>query len=243
VIYITSFFIFAIFNQIWVIIMNCINCNFKSPATKFLSTNEIEELSNNCAHVEFKKNEKIFKESSFSSNIVYLKSGLVKVHILGPRSEQITKITKPLAFLGLPTTFSEKINKYSATALEDSSVCFIDLELFKHFIYNNGVFAYQIITELCKNEIDSFFRCLNRTQKQINGRVADALLFFYNDIYEKKDFIIPLSREEFGNYIDTTRESVSRVLTELQKDGLIKINDKKIKILKEETLKKISEKG
>ena len=96
---------------------------------------------------------------------------------------------------------------------------------------------------MCKNEIDSFFRCLNRTQKQITGRVADALLFLYNDIYEKKEFDIPLTREEFGNYIDTTRESVSRVLTEFQKDGLITINDKKFNILEEEKLKKISEKG
>lgn len=223
--------------------MNCITCNFKSSAAKFLSKGEIEELSNNCAHVEFKKGEKIFKESSFSSNIIYLKSGLVKVHISGPKNEQITKITKAPSFLGLPTTFSEKINRYSATALEKCTVCFINFEVFKHFIFKNGVFAYQIIIELCKNEIDSFFRCLNRTQKQINGRVADALLFFYNDIYEKKDFILPLSREEFGNYIDTTRESISRVLTEFQRDGLIIITDKKIKILKEETLKKISEKG
>ena len=223
--------------------MNCKDCNFKSSATRFLSKGEMEKLSSNCAHVEFKKGEKIFKESSFSSNIIYLKSGLVKVHILGPKNEQITKITKASAFLGLPTTFNEKVNKYSATALENCKVCFIDLEVFKHFIYKNGVFAYQIITELCKNEIDSFFRCLNRTQKQITGRVADALLFFYHDIYEEKEFILPLTREEFGNYIDTTRESVSRIINDFQKDGIIKIKNKKIKILKEERLINISQKG
>lgn len=221
----------------------CENCKIKSSATKKLNSIELENLSNNCAEVNFKHGDIIFTQNAFSSNIIYVKKGLVKLHIAGPSYEQIIKITKAPSYLGIPTTFGDKINQYSATALENTTVCFIDINIFKNFIFKNGGFAYEIIIELCRNEVNTFIRSVNRIQKQVNGRIADALLFFHKNIYGTNEFKLPLSRLELGNLVDASRESVSRILTEFHNEGIIKLKGKMITILKVELLETISKNG
>ena len=220
----------------------CNDCLLKSSSVMTLTQVEIERLEKNCTKAHFKKGDIIFKQNAFSSNIIYLNTGLAKIHIDGPQNEQTIKVVKAPSYLGIPTTLNEKINHYSATALEQTSVCFIDIDVFKDFIYKNGEFAYKLITELCKNELNSFQRCVNRTQKHINGRIADALMFFKNT-FENNEFILPFTRLEFGNFVDTSRESVSRILTELKNDGIISLNGKKVEILNEKLLEMISNKG
>lgn len=107
----------------------------------------------------------------------------------------------------------------------------------------NEQFSYEIILELCKNELDSFHRCANRTQKQTRGNVADVLLEFANHIFESDTFVLPISQSEIGNLIDTSRESVSRMLSEFDKDELIKVTGKQIEIINKKSLELISQKG
>jgi len=193
--------------------------------------------------VTFSKGDIIFKQNALSSNIIYIKEGLVSIHITGPEREQILKIAKGPSYLGIPTTLGDKINHYSATALTDVSVCFIDIETFKTFIATNKEFAYEIIVELCKNELGHFKRCVNQMQKQSPGRVAEALLFFADEIFKNDSFTIPLNRHEFGDLTGCSRENVSRILMEFHKDGLIKIDGPDIKILNKEALKMVSKNG
>lgn len=224
-------------------ILDCARCNIKSSAAKMLNITELKIMGEHCSEVNFKKGETIFKQDAISSNIVYLKKGLVKIHITGPNTEQIIKISKPPIYLGIPSSFDEKINRYSATAIEQTTVCFISLNMFKQFVRGNPDFSYEIIVELCKSELDSFNNVVNRVQKKIPARIADALLFFYKKIYENKEFTIPLSRLEFSTFVDTTRESVSRVLTEFQTKKIIELDSKRIKILDSQGLEEISRNG
>ena len=135
-----------------------------------------------------KPGDNIIKQDALSTNVVYVKSGLVKIHIKGPTKERIMKITKAPAYLCLPSTFGDKINHFSATALEETTVCFIDVTVFKQFIYENGDFAFQIILDMSKGELQNFHNCLSNAQKQNMGRIADAILFFAKEIYNSNTF-------------------------------------------------------
>ncbi|NPA68967.1 MAG: Crp/Fnr family transcriptional regulator [Chlorobi bacterium] len=219
--------------------INCNTCIIKSSAAKALNPEQLYALEKNCVQINFKKGDVIFKEGTFSGNITYLRKGVVKLHTEG-KASQILKIVKGPIYLGIPTTIEEKINHYSATALEDSHLCFIHIDVFKLFIEENKQFAYEIIVELCKSELELFRKCVSRTQNNIYGRLAHALLFFMENIYESDTFTLPLSREDLGNYINTTRESVSRVLAELDTKKVIEISGKSIKILKPEQLREMS---
>ncbi|MPN01231.1 hypothetical protein SDC9_148437 [bioreactor metagenome] len=73
--------------------------------------------------------------------------------------------------------------------------------------------------------------------------MADALLEFSDKIFMSDTFTIPLSQAELANLVDTSRESVSRVLSEFDKDGIIDVKGKQIEIVNKKSLKLISQNG
>lgn len=221
----------------------CRLCGMKSKAASTLTGEEIDKLSYNCALVTFRKGDTLIRQGIFSTNVVYLRRGLAKIHIAGPYHEQIVRIVKAPSYLALPTTFGDKINQYSVTVIEPFEACFIDITTFLSLMEKNPEFSYEIMIELCRNELEAFTRCVNRTQKQIRGKIADVLLEMAGRIYGSDTFTIPVNQEEIGNLVDASRESVSRVLNEFASDGIIDQSGKRIHIRKKETLRLISANG
>ncbi len=221
----------------------CLNCACVMKSMQSLKSCQLEQLESNHAVAQFHKGDPIIKQGMFSTNVVFLKSGLVKIHITGPYREQIVRLTKAPTYLGLPTTIGDKINQYSVTAVADSEVCFIDVNVFKKLLDDNHDFSYQIILDLCRNELESFRRCANRTQRQSRGNIAAFLLELSNDIAESNLFVLPLSQNEIGNLVDTTRENVSRILAEFDKDQIISLKGKNVEILNKNSLELISKNG
>ena len=222
---------------------DCKSCVFKSAAGKELNPEEFDIVQNNSALVFFKKGDLIFKEGALSTNVAYLRTGIAKVHKKGPASDKIMRIVKAPTYMGIPTTFGDKINQYSATALEDASVCFIDSNLFRNFILKNGAFAYQIIVELCENELNDYERYANQSQKQVPGMLAETLLCMSEKIFNSPRFVIPLNQSEMANLIGASRESINRVLADFCANGLIEFAGKEVNILNPDALEEISEKG
>jgi CRP/FNR family transcriptional regulator len=222
---------------------DCKLCAIKSKAASKLSAEEIEKLSFSCALVKFRKGDSLIRQGTFSTNVAYLRSGLAKIHIAGPYHEQIVRIVKAPSYLGLPTTFGDKINQYSVTVIETAEVCFIDINTFRYLLKVNHDFSYEIMLELCRNELEVFYRCANRTQKQMRGKIADVLIELSERIYSSDMFNIPLNQEDLGNLVDSSRESVSRVLTEFENDGIIRLSGKKVEIINKKSLLLISANG
>lgn len=222
---------------------NCTLCDYKSAAAQKLSPEELKNLAPNCITVKFKKGDIIIRQGTYSTNVAFLKKGLVKIHIDGPYHVQVVRIVKPRNYLGLPTTFGDKINQYSVSAIEESEVCFIDITTFRSMLQLNPDFTNQIMLELCKSELESYQKCVNRTQKQIRGKLADVLLDFADNIYHSDTFSINITQEDIGNLVDASRESVSRVMAEFAKDQIISMVGKKISILDRNILSSISKNG
>jgi len=202
-----------------------------------------EQLSANHAEVSFVKGDSIIKQGALSTNVVFLRKGLVKIHLAGPSREQIVRLVKAPTYLGLPTTLGDKINQYSVSAISDVEVCFIDINIFQNLLQQNPPFAYQIILQLCQTDIELYQRCANRTQKQLRGNLADVLLEFSNYIFESDRFTFPISQTELGCLIDASRESISRFLSEFDKDGIISLEGKQITILNKRMLQLVSANG
>ena len=221
----------------------CKYCSFHKGITEIFDDNCIKQLSENHAVVGFVKGDSIIKQGALSTNVVFLRKGLVKIHLAGPSREQIVRLVKAPTYLGLPTTLGDKINQYSISAVSDVEVCFIDIHTFQNLLQRNPAFAYQIILQLCQNDIESYQRCANRTQKQLRGNLADALLEFSENIFESDSFTFPVSQAELGCLIDASRESISRFLSEFDKDGIISLNGKQITILNKRMLQLISTNG
>ena len=222
----------------------CRECNEKSCAVSVLDNEELDMISKNSSQVEFKKNEMIFKQDSPSSHIIFVKQGIVKEHMTGPqKKEQILKIVKGPAFLRISSKLKYNINSYSATATIDSTICFIDINVFKDLLYHNSKFSYEILISVCEDGLYCFNKFLNQTQKQLHGRLAEAILYFSNNIYNEKSFSLPVTKSELADLIGSTRESVTRGLYSFKRDNILGLNGKTIEIKDKSMLEKISKKG
>ncbi len=154
--------------------------------------------------------------------------------------DQILKITSAPTYLGLANLFGDTINNYSATAIEKTTACFIPIDIFIDFIKNNGNFAFEIIKDISKQELRHYKQFSDHNQKQINGRVADTLLFFSQKIYRNTKFNLPLNRKEMSTFVCSSRETVIRELQSLANNKIISLKGKQIEILDNNRLEKIS---
>ncbi|MFH1001334.1 MAG: Crp/Fnr family transcriptional regulator [Bacteroidota bacterium] len=225
--------------------LNCINCKEISCAALNLNRDELGQQISSGHGNSYKAGELILKEGTFSSNIIYLKSGLVKEFKIGKghSEEYILQIVKEKSYLGLASLFGDRINHFSYTALTDVKVCNIDIAVFKAFIQENGNFGYHILQSVCSDSLNNYHRFTNLHFKKIYGKLADALLYFSKNIYMSNRFLMHLSRNEISFLIGSSRESVSKQLNQFEKEGIIKLKGKEITIIKPETLEKISKFG
>jgi CRP-like cAMP-binding protein len=86
-------------------------------------------------------------------------------------------------------------------------------------------------------------RTLNLTQKHIRGRLAEALLYLKDSYGIEEDgstLSIYLSREDLANLSNMTTSNAIRTLSAFANEKLIAIDGRKIKIIKEQVLRKIS---
>ena len=117
------------------------------------------------------------------------------------------------------------------------------MKVFINLVRHNGEFAQQILISVSKDSLINFNRFINQSPKKIYGRVADAILYFANIIFEKNCFDLPFSRQEFADLIGLSRENTTRVLIKFKDEGIISINGKNITITNLQLLEEISLKG
>jgi CRP-like cAMP-binding protein len=224
--------------------VSCQDCHEKSCAAAVLNHDEISRINDNRSEIQFRKGDIIVHEGTMISNIIYLKSGLVKEFIKSRDGrEQILQIVKKYSYLGLPSLFGDRINHYSYAALEDVKVCYIDLDVFTKLVKENGEFAYEILVSVSRDSLNNFHRFMSQAEKKTYGRVADALLYFSKIIFESCEYEIPFTRQEFADLIGLSRESTTRVLMRFKDEGILDLDGRQIHIRKPEILQQISKTG
>lgn len=222
----------------------CKDCAVKSSTVYSLNDDELDILCDNSTEIKFKRGEKIIKQGTFTQNIIFVKSGIVKIHLTGPlNKDEILNIDKGPLFVGVPDVFANKKHSYSVTALNDATACFMESSGYKHLVENNGKFALELINTLSKGIVNHYKHCVYKIQKQITATTADALIYFADHIFESDEYEIPLTRVELGEYIGTTRETITKIIHDLTKDKIIEVSGKKFKLINKEILKKISKAG
>lgn len=225
-------------------ICNCNSCIVKNLVFEFMDPSLQSEICYSKKEFHYKKGETIIKEGDPIVNFAYIKDGLVKLHQKKSENrDAIIYIAEPFDFVTILTIFSETNYKYSITAIENTDVCFFDFSKIKLMILNNSAFGFGLIRKMSSvsdNIIDTYTEI---NQKNLRGRIAYILLKFSKEIYKSPTFNIPISRKEVAELIGMTTENVIRILSEFNKDGIIKMKGKEIEIINIKRLEKISENG
>ncbi len=223
------------------IICSCEGCDLKMIVYDSLSEQDVLSVCGDKREISFRKGELIIEEGSEIKEFIYLKSGLVKIfRKVSNNKEQIVNIATPMEFVSLLSVFSETHYRFSISALDDTTVCIIDLALIKGFVKANGNFALCLMEKMSKNADKIILQNLSLNMKNLRGRIAYILLIFANEIYKSNSFDLPISRKEVAQLIDMTTENVIRILSEFRRDNIIRINGKNIEIVNYKVLEQIS---
>ena len=219
-------------------------CKELLPFYQLLNEGEIELLSKNSNIVRYKKKDIIFRQSTRTSHIMLVISGLVKIFKEG-RNDRIIilKIATPGNYIGLLSLMGDQIHQYSASAIGECQICFIDFNAFKNIILENSKFGLNLLTIISKDGLFIFERLLNQSHKQLPGRIADVLLYFANEIYGQQKFVFPFTRRELAELAGTTKESFIRTLTEFKNDKIINLTGSEVELVSMDIINTLSELG
>ena len=151
-----------------------------------------------------------------------------------------------MEYFGYHAYFSHKDYICTATTVEPAVICQIPLHILDSLVKQNNQLAYFIIERLSHGLDVADQRTVNLTQKHIRGRLAESLLLLKESYGLEEDgftLSIYLSREDLANLSNMTTSNAIRTLSQFAAEKLIAIDGRKIKLIDEEKLKKISRIG
>lgn len=223
--------------------LDCTKCNERSEIFKDLSQEELRVIDQDRYNAGYKPGETIFKQKSPASHMVVVTSGLAKTYLEGSaKGDIILNYVKPFEFIIGPGMFRDGKQYFSAVAIEDTVCCFVSVENMRKVMHGNPHFAEKLLGYCSSRSVFLYERLVSLTQKQMHGRVADALLFMYKKVYSGQDEL-PLPRQDLADLTCMSKDSAIRVLKEFEKDKLISLNGKSVKILDMTRLVKLSQIG
>jgi len=222
---------------------NCINCECRAPVFSSLNQSELLRI-NQCRYtVQYKAGEVIFKQGTPSPYFVCLTKGLVKLSIEGFGKNLILALVKPVDYIFGPGVFVDNRHYYSATAVEYSTACLVEVSVFKDLIRSNADFAEEFIRRVSLQAIFNFEQVVSLTQKQMAGRMADVIFYLREKVYCSNPFSITISRQDLADLTGMSKESAIRILKEFKDEGIIRSEGNSMEIMNEKALRQISQIG
>ena len=221
----------------------CHQCSSECPFYLCLKDSDHKSLLNEVSQIYYKRKELVFKQSTRSTQVFYLKSGLIKLFIERRNDKNaILKIVTPGSFIGVHS-FSKDICQYSASTLADSEVCIFPKELIFKLISSNPDFTQLIFDAISEKNTYIIKKISSLSTKQMHGRLADVLLYLNSSEFNNTNIFSHITRQDIAELSGMALESVIRLLSEFKEDGLIRLDGKKIVINNEELILKLSEIG
>lgn len=219
-------------------------CDIQAPCFQMLSLEELELVRESKTQVLFRKGDNLSKQGAFASYILFVIKGLAKQYIEGDGIKNFNlRIIKPGEFVGLSTVFTKNTFSYSSIAITDCQVLLVENDVVENIIRKNGTFGFNITKRYCEQNANLFSTISSIIYKQMNGRMADTLLYLDNFKAENAEIFQLLSRKDIADFAGVSTESAVKLLKTFEKDGYIVLNEKDIEILNSEALQQISKRG
>jgi len=212
-----------------------------------LTPDERQFVKNSSTMHQFRKNEMIHCEGDTPTHMMILAAGKVKVYKDGVGSRtQIIRMLKPGEHFGYRAIIANETYNTNVSAFEASSVYMLRADIFISILRNNNAFCFRFLEEIASDLGASDARTVNLTQKHIRGRLAEALLLLKKNYGVEEDgatINIYLSREDLANLSNMTTSNAIRTLSNFVNEHVIAMDGRKLKIIDDERLVKISKMG
>lgn len=200
-------------------------------------------LRENTKYQEFKKNEMIYCEGEDPEFLYCVIAGKIKIFKKGiGNRQQILRFIREGENFAFRAYFAGGKYVTSASALESVKVYAVPLTVIRQILELNNRLAMLFIKHLSADLGDIDSRIVSLTQKHIRGRLAEALVILLDTygVDNEKYLKGMLSREDMAGFANMTASNAIRTLAAFDSEGMIALEGKRIKILNEGMLRKVS---
>lgn len=209
-------------------------CELESP--------ELASVAEHKVINTYKKGQTLFVQGNHPYGIYCVSNGNIKLSKVGADGkESIIRVVSGGDVIGHRSLFTEDHYSATATALENTSVCFIDKKFILKMIKEEPSVSMHIIEKLSRDMGAAEKKVSSFHQKNVRERLAELLLILKESHGEKIGddrfkLTLRLTREEMATMIGTASETLIRFISEFKDAGLIEQDGKNIIIKNEEEL-------
>lgn len=186
----------------------------------------------------------LYRMDDSFTNLYAIRLGHFKTYQVTPGGEQqITGFQMAGELLGMDAISTDR-HHCDAMALEDSEVCEIPFarleELFGTIPTLLHHFHRMMSREITREQNAMLLLGNMRAEQRFAAFLVNLASRYSARGYSSTSFQLRMSREEIGNYLGLTIESISRLLSRLKKQGLIRVANREIELLEPERLRAIA---
>jgi len=187
-----------------------------------------------------KKGAAAFKQGDQVQGIYFILEGKFKIHMTWGSKTYIARLAKDGDILGHRGFGLDQTYPITATALEDSTLCFVQLELFQTLLRTNIQLSNELLWLFADELKLTERRMRHLAHMSVKGRIAESLLLIRKTFQEKEDGSLgyALPRKDIADLAGTTYETVIRALNDFVSEELIKLHGKDIFLLNPTGLEK-----
>ncbi len=208
---------------------------------------ELRRILKNSMIRTVEENEFFFLQGDAAQYLYVLASGQVKLMQANSNGQQVNLRTiHPWQMFGaLGAVRAEATYPATAHALEDSSALAIESEFLHKILETSPHIAFNLMTLMTSYIQEMQARYRELATERVEQRVANALIRLagQSGIRSEKEAVIVLSfsRQDVAEMTGTTLYTVSRLLSEWERKGIIETGRERIKILKPHDLVRIAD--
>jgi len=224
----------------------CHNCSLSELCLpRGLNRDELEMLENAINKtVKIKKKDYLFRRDEQQHSIYAVKAGAVKTSLSTPDGEeQILGFYLPGDLLGFDA-FANNRHTCDAQALDDALVCELNMDSFQELCGKLSSMRGQMMRQIGAEIEREHMLLLTLGQMRTEERLATFLSSLSERNRERgfssSEFNLPMARHDLANYLGMAVETLSRMFSRLQDDGIIAVQHRLIKIADMARLKQLA---
>lgn len=192
----------------------------------------------------FERGELLYRTDEPVRTIYAVRSGSVKTYVLTKNGRmQITGFHIAGELLGLGAIAAHYFTT-EAMALETTMVCEVPIEVLEVYSKEIPSIRQQMLKILSREILDNQELMLLLGKKSADERLATLLLSlsqrFRRRNYSPTEFNLSMSRSDIGNYLGIAEETVCRVFSRFQSEGLLATKQRQVQLLDLDRLNSIA---
>jgi len=211
----------TLLKKVWNDEVDCNQCGIRDLVLfAHLTKEDFNHIHTPITDHQLKQSETIYAQEDAGQYIYTIRSGIVKLQVLQPDGDiRIVRLLRKGDVTGLEALTGGRY-RHTALVLEPCDLCKIPVQVIRNLQMHSQV--------LCQDLMERWDRSVHHADEWLvklnTGQARKRVIQFINYLIDNSEtapeFILP-SRDDMSSILSLTKETVSRIIADLKRDGLL----------------------